>query len=104
MRRILQYSSWLLDTQRSWQRDDLYASLKDLADAMNLKIKMFLPPLFIALTGSTAAPPLFDSMALLGPDLVRARLRQALQVAGGVSKKDTKQWEKDYRALGLVDR
>lgn len=104
LRRILQYSSWMLDTQRSWQRDDLYAALKGLADAMHLKIKTFLPPLFIALTGSTSAPPLFDSMALLGADLVRARLREALLLAGGVSKKETKQWEKDYRALGLVER
>jgi glutamyl-tRNA synthetase len=104
LRRVLQYSSWMLDAQRSWQRDDLYAALKGLADAMGLKIKFFLPPLFIALTGSTSAPPLFDSMALLGADLVRARLREALQLTGGVSKKEGKQWEKDYRALGLVER
>ena len=104
LRRVLQYSSWMLDTQRSWQRDDLYAALKGLADAMQLKIKNFLPPLFIALTGSTSAPPLFDSMELLGADLVRARLREALQTAGGVSKKEGKQWEKDYRALNLVER
>ena len=43
-------------------------------------------------------------MSLLGSDLTRARLREALQVAGGVSKKETKQWEKDYRALGLAER
>lgn len=104
LRRILQYTGWMLDTQRSWQRDDLYQSIKGLADAMGLKIKPFLQPLFIALTGSTSSPPLFDSMALLGSDLTRARLREALQVAGGVSKKEAKQWEKDYRALGLTER
>lgn len=104
LRRLLQYTGWMLDTQRSWQRDDLYESIKGLADAMGMKIKPFLQPLFIALTGSTSSPPLFDSMSLLGADLTRARLREALQVAGGVSKKETKQWEKDYRALGLVER
>lgn len=104
LRRLLQYTGWMLDTQRSWQRDDLYESIKGLADAMGMKIKPFLQPLFIALTGSTTSPPLFDSMSLLGSDLTRARLREALQVAGGVSKKETKQWEKDYRALSLVER
>ena len=104
LRRLLQYTGWMLDTQRSWQRDDLYESIKGLSDAMGMKIKPFLQPLFIALTGSTSSPPLFDSMSLLGADLTRARLREALQVAGGVSKKETKQWEKDYRALGLVER
>ncbi len=101
VRRILQYSGWLLDVQRSWQRDALYESFKGLSDAMNLKMKPFLLPLFVALTGSTSSPPLFDSIALLGADLARARLREALQVAGGVSKKEHKQWEKDYRALGI---
>ncbi|MBK8287284.1 MAG: glutamate--tRNA ligase [Cellvibrionales bacterium] len=104
LRRLLQYTGWMLDTQRSWQRDDLYESIKGLAEAMGMKIKPFLQPLFIALTGSTTSPPLFDSMSLLGSDLTRARLREALQVAGGVSKKETKQWEKDYRALGLAER
>lgn len=98
-RRILQYTSWQLDNQRHWHRDALYQSLKTLADAMQLKIKLFLQPLFIALTGSTSSPPLFDSMSVLGSDIVRARLREALHVAGGVSKKESKQWEKDYRAL-----
>jgi glutamyl-tRNA synthetase len=104
LRRILQYVGWMLDTQRSWQRDDLYESLKALSDALEMKFKPFLQPMFIALTGSTSSPPLFDSMALLGSDLTRARFREALQVAGGVSKKETKQWEKDYRALGLQER
>jgi len=104
LRRLLQYTGWMLDTQRSWQRDDLYTSIKGLSDAMGMKIKPFLQPLFIALTGSTTSPPLFDSMSLLGSDLTRARLREALQVAGGVSKKESKQWEKDYRALALVER
>ena len=103
IRRVLQYTSWMLDQQRHWHRDALYQSLKNLADAMQLKMKLFLQPLFIALTGSTASPPLFDSMTVLGSDIVRARLREALQVAGGVSKKETKQWEKDYRALFAGD-
>lgn len=104
VRRILQYTSWTLDNQRSWQRDAIYESIKMLADAMEIKIKSLLQPLFVALTGSTSAPPLFDSMALLGSDLTRARLREALQVAGGASKKEAKQWEKDYKALGVLPK
>jgi glutamyl-tRNA synthetase len=33
-------------------------------------------------------------MAHLGPDLTRYRLRQALELLGGTSKKETKAWEK----------
>lgn len=33
-------------------------------------------------------------MEILGPDLTRYRLRQALDLLGGVSKKENKEWEK----------
>jgi hypothetical protein len=45
-------------------------------------------------------------MNILGPDLTRARLRQALAVLGGVSKQEAKEWEKSWReqaAGGVVD-
>jgi len=36
-------------------------------------------------------------MALLGPDMSRARLRHAINVLGGVGKKKLKKMEKAYR-------
>jgi glutamyl-tRNA synthetase len=35
-------------------------------------------------------------MVILGPDMVRARVRHALEVAGGVSKKQLKKLQKEY--------
>ena len=35
-----------------------------------------------------------DAMEILGPDLTRFRLRQALELLGGTSKKEAKEWEK----------
>lgn len=96
---ILQFCSWRLDTLRHWQRDELYKELNQLATAMELKLKDFLAPLFIAIAGSPSSPPLFDAMAILGPDMVRARLRHAIEVAGGVSKKQAKRLEKEYQQL-----
>ncbi|PCJ90748.1 MAG: glutamate--tRNA ligase [Porticoccaceae bacterium] len=101
IRRILQYSSWRLDGLRHWVRDELYQELNQIAVAMELKLKDFLFPLFVAVAGSPSAPPLFDAMAILGPDLVRARIRHALEAAGGVSKKQLKKWDKDYLQLSL---
>jgi glutamyl-tRNA synthetase len=40
-------------------------------------------------------------MAILGPDITRARLRHAIEACGGVSKKAAKRLEKDYAALGV---
>lgn len=99
---ILQFSSWRLDALRTWQRDDLYSELNQIATAMGLKLKDFLSPLFVAIAGTPSAPPLFDAMVILGPDMVRARLRHALEIAGGVSKKQLKKLEKDYQALSAT--
>lgn len=99
VRRVLQYSSWRLDGLRHWSRDGLYEELNQIAQVMDLKLKDFLFPLFVAIAGSPSAPPLFDAMAILGPDLVRARVRHALHMAGGVSKKQAKTWEKEYRTI-----
>lgn len=99
VRKILQFSSWRLDGLRHWHRDGLYQELNQIAEAMELKLKDFLFPLFVAVAGSASAPPLFDAMSILGPDMVRARVRHALEAAGGVSKKQLKKLEKEYQAL-----
>ena len=99
VRRILQFSVWHLDQQRDWDRDALFNSLKKLADAMEFKIRDFLFPLFVAIAGTSQSVSVVDSMSILGPDMSRARLRYALDVVGGPSKKQTKSWEKEFNAL-----
>jgi glutamyl-tRNA synthetase len=99
VRRVLQYSVWRLDGLRHWSRDGLYQELNQIALSVDLKLKDFLFPLFVAVTGSPSGPPLFDAMEILGPDLVRARVRHALETAGGVSKKQLKKWEKEYQLI-----
>ena len=96
---ILQFSLWQLDGLRSWERDAIFEALKALADAMSIKMKQFLLPVFVAVTGSASSFSIMDAMVLLGSDMSRARLRHALDVQGGVSGKKQKQLEKTYRAL-----
>lgn len=102
VKKILQFSSWRLDGMRHWTRDDLYQELNQIAQGLEIKLKDFLSPLFVAVAGSPSAPPLFDAMAILGADVVRARVRYALNVMGGVSKKQTKKLEKEYQALSAT--
>ncbi|WP_299182844.1 glutamate--tRNA ligase [uncultured Neptuniibacter sp.] len=99
IRRMLQYSVWLLDTENQWNKDRLFGQLKQLADAMGFKIRDFLFPLFIAIAGTNQTVSVMDSMAILGPDMSRARLRHALNVLGAPSKKEAKRWEKEFREL-----
>ncbi|MCY4428301.1 MAG: glutamate--tRNA ligase, partial [Halieaceae bacterium] len=62
-------------------------------------MKDFLPPLFIAITGSTASFSVFDAMELLGSDMSLARIRRAIEVLGGVSNKAAKKLQREYAQL-----
>ena len=97
--RYLQFALWRLEALRDWDRDAIWEALKGLADALELKIRDFLAPLFIAIAGSSASFSVVDGMALLGPDMSRMRIRHALAILGGVSKKAAKRLEKEYEAL-----
>ena len=91
--------NWRLESQRHWTRDNVFADVKAIADAEQVKMKDFLAPFFIAVCGSTASFSIFDAMVLLGPDMTRARLRHAIELLGGVSKKAMKRFEKEYQQL-----
>ncbi len=95
----LQFVLWRLEAIVSWDRDTIEAMFTSLSDAMAIKIRDLLAPVFIAISGKSVSPPLFDSMALLGPDMVRARIRFAIDVLGGVSKKQQKRLDKEYQLL-----
>ncbi len=81
------------DAARPWERDRLQAACRANAERMKLKMGDFLFPLFVAISGRPVALPLFESMALLGREVTRARLRDAMDVLG-VSNKQRKRLEK----------
>ncbi|MDP6198944.1 MAG: glutamate--tRNA ligase, partial [Porticoccaceae bacterium] len=96
---VLQYALWRLEAEQDWNRDNIFDGLKTIADAMDIKLKPFLAPLFIAIAGSSASISVMDSMVLLGADMTRARLRHAIDLLGGVGKKKLKKMEKAYQQL-----
>jgi glutamyl-tRNA synthetase len=95
----LQFALWKMEALQHWSRDNIWNELKATADAQAVKVKDFLAPLFIAISGSSASFSVVDSMELLGPDMSRARLREAINILGGVSKKAMKRLEKEYQQL-----
>jgi glutamyl-tRNA synthetase len=95
----LQFTQWRMEAVAPWQRDAIFAALKALADGMDIKVRDFLAPLFIAISGSQASISVIDAMEMLGSDLSRARIRHAIDVLGGVSRKKSKELEKTYTAL-----
>lgn len=98
--RALQFALWKLENLRTWNRDEIFDAMKWVADGMNLKVKDFFAPLFIAISGTAASISVIDSMDILGPDMSRARVRHAIDVLGGVGKKKQKALEKAFLVLG----
>lgn len=99
VRKILFFASRRLDTLRTWQADSLRSELEKLGEALGFKIRELLFPLFVAISGQAVSTPLFETLQILGPDLCRSRLRDALQALGGLSKKQTEELDRAYRTL-----
>jgi glutamyl-tRNA synthetase len=97
--KLLQFLVWRLEPLSAWHKEALLGEVKSLAGHFDLKTKVFLAPVFIAITGSSASTSVMDAMAILGSDMTRARLRHAIEVLGGVSKKQAKRVEKEFREL-----
>ncbi|XID75139.1 glutamate--tRNA ligase [Alkanindiges sp. WGS2144] len=94
VRMSLQLALWRLENLSNWNKDTISQTLMTLAEQMGIKLRDFMPAFFIAIAGSTSSTPVMESMATLGADLSFARLRHALEVLGGVSKNETKAWQK----------
>lgn len=98
-KKILQFLLWRLEELTVWNKEGVESVAQTLAKAMELKIRDFLFPVFVAITGKPASVSVIDAMAILGLDLVRARLRHALELLGGFSKKRSKEVEREYQQL-----
>ncbi|MGQ7260545.1 glutamate--tRNA ligase [Vreelandella sp. V005] len=97
--KLLQFLVWRFEGVSAWNKEVLLNEVKLLAEHFDVKMKAFLAPVFIAITGSTSSTSVMDAMAILGSDVTRARLRHAIEVLGGVSKKQAKRFEKEFRDI-----
>ena len=99
VRMSLQLALWRLENLMVWNKDSISQTLMTLAQQMDIKLRDFMPAFFVAIAGSTSSTPVMESMAILGADLSYARLRAALNLLGGVSKNETKAWQKLNESL-----
>ncbi len=69
----------------SFDHETLEATLRSLADELELKAGQLFSPLRTACTGRTATPPLFETMEVLGKETCLRRLQTALEKLGRAS-------------------
>jgi len=94
LRKALQLATWGFDALNSWETGEIEAILKGVAATIDVKLRDVTRPFYVAVTGSATSVPLYDAIELLGRDIVRERLRHALEVLGGVTASELKEWKK----------
>ncbi len=97
--KVLQLALWRLEQLRAFTAEALEETFRELGEKLDLKTRDLTRPFYVALTGMKAATPLYQSMEILGADMVRMRLRRAIAALGGLSAKKLKALDKEYAAL-----
>ena len=81
--KALQLTMTKLEEFTDWESDAMEAVLRPMAEELGHKTGVFFGLLRGATTGRTAAPPLFQTMSVLGKDLCLKRLKVALDKLSG---------------------
>ncbi len=93
--KVLQSMIAGLEHEPVWNAAMIEAKAKEMAKIWEWKIRDIVAPLFVAMTGKNVAPPLFQSMELLGPHICRYRFVQAIEKLGGMPKEKLAELEKE---------
>jgi glutamyl-tRNA synthetase len=72
-----------IDPLLEWEAAAIEAALRAFAQAPGWEAKDVFMTVRVAATGRAATPPLFDTLAVLGKEVVRRRLRRAIEVLKG---------------------
>jgi glutamyl-tRNA synthetase len=71
-----------LDAVAEWNHDHCEKALRDLAAAEGVKAGLLINATRVAIVGRAVAPPLFETMVVLGKERVVERIRRALPAIG----------------------
>jgi glutamyl-tRNA synthetase len=78
-RALLEVAREVLGRLPVWETRAIEEALRRLAEERGVRAGDLFTPLRVAVTGSTASPPLFETLAVLGPERVFGRLAVAIE-------------------------
>src|SRR5690606_20426736 len=92
VRQVLQLTLWKLEALRQWEKERITDCIQAVAAHLELKLRDVMPLMFASITGQASSVSVLDAMEIIGPDLTRFRLRQALELLGGASEEGVTEW------------
>jgi glutamyl-tRNA synthetase len=93
VRRLLAMALWNVDAVPAWNASEIERAVEAIAHTLGKKPREIARPLYVSIAGSPTSIPLYDSMELLGRDMVRERLRAALELLGVPTNRERDQWQ-----------
>jgi glutamyl-tRNA synthetase len=78
-RHALQQALSAAEAAETWSHEALEASIRPLAGELGVKAGELFGLVRVAVTGKTAAPPLFETMEVLGREKTLERMRYAVE-------------------------
>jgi len=94
---VLQTLLFQIESITRWVSKDIEAHVHEVADFWEWPIRDVTSIMFTAIMGKSIGPPLFESMEILGLDISRRRLLNALETSGDLGKKKMKKLEKKWK-------
>lgn len=86
-----------IDNAATWDKETIEAIMRKTSEKLELKFKFLIQATYLATTGSMQSVPLFDAITHLGRDIMRVRLRHALELLDIPTAKEVKEWEQLLR-------
>ncbi|MGL5837474.1 MAG: glutamate--tRNA ligase [Sphingorhabdus sp.] len=80
------------DAMIEWNKEGVDAALRNTAAALEIKLKDMIRAFYLAVLGAPQGVPLFDAITHLGRDILRERLRHAMELLGPATKKEAEAW------------
>ena len=93
IRRVFWCALSRIDRMREYSKPEVETLFRDLSAKFDIKLRDFLRPFYVAVSGREAALPLFDTAEILGKDLFRTRIRASLEKLGAPTEAEQKEWK-----------
>ena len=96
----LQCLLWEFEDRDDWSPEGVQRAILKVVAFKEWKVRDLTGVLFLAMSGRKVAPPLYESLSILGKDLSRERIRKALEALGGApGKKKLKKLQESFAAF-----
>jgi len=101
LKEIFQICVWEIEKITDWNKDNIYSCFKRASELLDIKLKHLMAPFYFALSGKKDSLPVFDSMEILGRDMCRMRILDAINSfrEPGIKGKALKRLQKRYEEL-----